>query len=189
MDKRHFARIGLIAAAALEIAACTSTQSRVTTTYYTIRGVSGEDLDREIAAKGPLKGHALASAAIKFVPAAVSYEESGGKCSYREAKFRIEAEMTLPRWQEHRQSNDPDLRIAWRNLSDYARQHEEHHIAIVEKYAAKIGKELMALPAKSTCDALDKSAQRVLQKNKRDHNREQLAFDAAEQKRLSALFD
>ena len=64
MDKRHFARIGLIAAAALEIAACTSTQSRVTTTYYTIRGVSGEDLDREIAAKGPLKGHALASAAI-----------------------------------------------------------------------------------------------------------------------------
>ncbi|MAS07938.1 MAG: hypothetical protein CL534_25065 [Ahrensia sp.] len=189
MDKGHFARIGLVAAAALTLAACISTQSRVTTTYYTIRGVSGEDLDREIAAKGPLKGHALASAAIKFVPVAISYDESGGKCAFGEAKFRIDAEMTLPRWQEHRQSNDPDLRIAWRNLSDYARQHEEHHIAIAEKYAAKIGKELKALPAKSTCDALDKAAQRVLQKNKRDHNREQLAFDAAEQKRLSALFD
>lgn len=189
MNTGHIARIGLVAAAALAITACTSTQSRVTTTYYTIRGVSGEDLDREIAAKGPLKGHALASAAIKFVPVAISYDQSDGKCAFREAKFRIEAEMTLPRWQEHRQSNDPDLRIAWRNLSDYALQHEKHHIAIAEKYAAKIGKELKALPAKATCDALDKSAQRVLQKNKRDHNRDQLAFDAAEQKRLSALFD
>lgn len=189
MDKGHFARIGLIAAAALAMAACTSTQSRVTTTYYTIRGLSGADLDREIAAKGPLKGHALASAAIKFVPVAVSYDQSDGKCAFREAKFRIEAEMTLPRWQEHGQSNDPELRVAWRNLSDYARQHEEHHIAIAEKFAAKIGQELEALPARATCDALDAAAQRVLQRNKREHNREQLAFDAAEQKRLSALFD
>jgi predicted secreted Zn-dependent protease len=189
MDARHFARIALMAAAALAVAACTSTESRITTTFYTIRGDSGADLDREIAAKGPLKGHALASAAIKFVPVAVSYDESDGKCAFREAKFRIEAEMTLPRWQDHRQSSDPELRNAWKNLADYARQHEEHHVAIAEKYAAKIGTELKAISAKPDCDALDAAAQRVLKRNKRDHNREQLAFDAAEQKRLSALFD
>lgn len=179
---------GLIAVA-LAMAACTSTQSRVTTTYYTIRGNSGADLDREIAAKGPLKGHALASAAIKFVPVAVSYDESEDGCRFREAKFRIEADITLPRWQDRRRSADPDLRVAWESLAAYARLHEEQHIAIAEQYAKKIGADLMAIPARKDCDALDAAAQRVLKRNRRDHNRAQLAFDAREQKRLSALLD
>ncbi len=189
MDIGQIARIGLLAATAMAVAACTSTKSRITTTYYTIRGQSGADLDREIATKGPLKGHALASAAIKFVPVAVSYDESDGKCAFREARFRIEASLTLPRWQDHRQNSDPDLRAAWANLSDYARQHEEEHVKIAESFAARIGKELKAIPPKATCEALDAAAQRVLKRNKREHNRQQLAFDAAEQKRLSALFD
>jgi predicted secreted Zn-dependent protease len=46
--------------AGLAVAACVSTSSRITTTYYTINGITGADLDREIATKGPLKGHALA---------------------------------------------------------------------------------------------------------------------------------
>lgn len=178
-----------MAAALLAVGACTSTQSRITTTYYTIRGASGADLDREIAAKGPLKGHALASAAIKFMPVAVKYDESPKGCRFREAKFRIEANVTLPRWQNHADTADPGLRLAWKNLSTYARLHEAEHVAIAEKFASKIGEELMALPAKSSCDLLDTDAKRVLERNKREHNRAQLAFDDREQKRLGALFD
>lgn len=189
MHQGFIRKIGLATVAVLAVAACTSTQTRVTTTYYSIAGATGADLDREIASKGPLKGHALASAAIKFVPVAVSYDETDQGCAYRQAKFRIEANLTLPRWRDHMRSSDPELRIAWRHLSAYAREHEEQHVAIAEEYAQKIGEELEALSPKSSCDALDKAAQRVLKRNRNAHNRAQLAFDAAEQKRLSALFD
>jgi len=187
MSKRHWTHIGLIAAG-LAVAACTSTSSRITTTYYNINGITGADLDREIATKGPLKGHALASAAIKFVPVAISYDEGDGKCRFREVKFRIDANVTLPRWRGHN-SSDPELRTAWRFLSAYAREHEAVHVAIAEKYARKISEELKALPAKKDCDALDASAERVLKRNKTEHNREQLAFDREEQERLAELFD
>ncbi|QKV17388.1 DUF922 domain-containing protein [Oricola thermophila] len=186
MQKRHWTHIALFAAA-LGLAACASTAPRITTTYYNINGTTGADLDREIAEKGPLKGHALASAAIKFVPVAISYDKSDGKCRFRDAKFRIEANVTLPRWRT-RASTDPELRTAWKFLSAYAREHEAVHVAIAEKYARKIGEELMALPAKETCDDLDKAAERVLKRNRVEHNREQLAFDEEEQQRLAELF-
>jgi len=187
MNKRHWTQIGLIAAG-LAVAACTSTSSRITTTYYNITGVTGADLDREIATKGPLKGHALASAAIRFVPVAISYSESEGKCRFREVKFRIEANVTLPRWRGHT-SSDPELRTAWKFLSAYAREHEAVHVAIAEKYAGQISAELKALPAKKDCETLDASAERVLKRIKVEHNREQLAFDKEEQQRLAELFD
>ena len=187
MNKRHWTHFALIAAG-LAVAACTSTSSRITTTYYNISGITGADLDREIAEKGPLKGHALASAAIKFVPVAIAYDESDGKCRFRTAKFRIEANVTLPRWRAH-QTSDPELKTAWKFLAAYAREHEAVHVAIAEKYAQKIGEELMALPAKKNCDALEEAATRVLKRNKTEHNREQLAFDKDEQERLAELFD
>jgi predicted secreted Zn-dependent protease len=186
MRMSHWVRIGLIAAAGLLAAGCTT--SRITTTYYNISGVTGADLDREIARKGPLKGHALASTAIKFVPVAIRYDESGGKCRYSSARFRIEANVTLPRWRQH-SSSDPELRSAWKYLANYAREHEDVHIAIAEKYAAKIADELEAIPAKKSCDSLDAAAEVVLKRNRHEHNREQLAFDAAEQKRLGKIFD
>jgi len=185
---KRVSQFAFLAAAALAVAACASTKSRITTTYYTIRGASGADLDREIAEKGPLEGHALASAAIKFVPVAVSYDESPEGCRFREAKFRVEADVTLPRWRAQA-SSDPDLRIAWEFLADYAREHEEQHVAIAEKFAKKIGDDLMAIPVKPSCDALDEAAQRALKRNRRAHNREQLAFDEREQKRLAILID
>lgn len=187
MNKRHWTHFVLIAAG-LAVAACTSTSSRITTTYYNISGITGADLDREIAKKGPLKGHALASSAIKFVPVAISYDESDGKCRFREAKFRIDANVTLPRWRAH-PSSDPELKTAWKFLAAYAREHEAVHVAIAEKYARKIGEELMELPAKKDCDALEDAAGRVLKRNKVEHNREQLAFDKDEQERLADLFD
>jgi predicted secreted Zn-dependent protease len=182
-------KIGLAAIAAAMFAGCTTTSSRITTTYYIISGSTGEDLDREIATKGPLKGHALASAAIKFVPVRIDYDESGGTCRFRDAKFRIDANITLPRWREQGFSRNRELRNAWLFLAEYARVHEENHIRIAEEYAAKIAKDLMALPPKKDCDSLDKAAEKILRKNKRDHDRAQNAFDKSEDKKLSELFE
>ena len=122
------------------------------------------------------------------MPASVVYDTSGGKCAYRHAKFRIEANITLPRWRGVTSSN-PDLRSAWKFLAAYARQHEEVHVKIAEKHAARIAEELEALSPRKDCDALDDAAERILKRVKVEHNREQLAFDRQEQKRLAALYD
>jgi predicted secreted Zn-dependent protease len=176
------------ALAMLAIAGCTSTASRITTSYYVISGATGEELDREISAKGPLKGHALASAAIRFVPVAIDYNEAESSCGFRTVKFRIEAAITLPKWREQGFSRDRELRDAWQFLARYARQHEDVHVKIAEKYAAKIADELMLLPARKSCESLDNAAEKILRRNKREHDREQTAFDRNEQKKLAALF-
>lgn len=168
---------------------CTSTASRVTTTYYNISGVSGAELDREIAAKGPMKGHAMASAEIRFVPVSVEYEKTERSCRFRRAGFRVDANVTLPRWRQQLASRDRELRNAWNFISTYARKHEEEHIRIAEKYARKAEEDLMAIPLKPDCNRLEDAAERTLKRNRSAHDREQNAFDAKEQKRLAKLFE
>lgn len=188
MHNRQWTRIALIGLAAMATAACTTTASRVSTSYYTITGRTGAELDREISAKGPMEGHALASTAIRFVPVNVSYDKTGGQCQFKQATFRIEANITLPRWRQNA-AGDDDLKTAWEFLERYARLHEQTHVAIAEKYAGKMSADLMAIPPQKTCDRLDKAGRTVIERIKREHNREQLAFDAAEQKRLHKVID
>lgn len=182
-------RAAFIILSCLAATACTSTQSRVSTSYYVISGSTGADLDREIGDKGPLEGHALASAAIKFVPVTVRFEQGEDGCKFTKATFRVDADITLPRWRQHVVSSDESLKTAWRNLSAYARAHEEVHVRIAETYAVKLGEALMEIPAKKDCDALQTTARKVVDKVQRDHDKEQNRFDAAEQKRLAKFFD
>ncbi|WP_158284700.1 DUF922 domain-containing protein [Oricola cellulosilytica] len=173
----------------LVTAGCTSTASRVTTTYYNISGMSGAELDKEIAAKGPMKGHALASAEIRLVPVSVEYEKGERSCRFHRARFRVDANVTLPRWRQQIASRDRELRSAWNFISTYARKHEQEHIRIAEKYARKAEEDLMAIPPKPDCDRLEAAAERTLKRNRTAHDREQNAFDAREQKRLAKLFE
>lgn len=177
---------GIICAA---LAGCTSTATRVSTSYYEISGSTGAELDREITSKGPLEGHALASTAIRFVPVAVEYHKTSEGCSYKTADFRVNAKLTLPRWREHLRTRDANLRIAWRHLSDYARAHEETHVQIAEKHAKLIADALLKMKPRPTCDKLDAEAEKVIAKGQRAHDREQNRFDAAEQKRLARYFE
>lgn len=173
---------------ALLMAGCATTSSSVSTKYYSIRGANSDQLDAELRDKGPLRGHALASAAIKFEPVAVFQKTTSDGCSFESAKFRVKANITLPRWENRSQSKDTDLKRAWDFLEKYAKVHEHTHVAIAEKYASKLETTLMALPAEKTCEQLDRKAATAAKKISRDHDRAQLKFDADEQKRLAQLF-
>ena len=52
---------------------------------------------------------------------------------------------------------------------------------------ALLGKAIEALPPRESCEALDKSAERVVKRMARRHQAEQLAFDRAEHERLEQL--
>ncbi|WP_349365188.1 MAG: DUF922 domain-containing protein [Roseitalea porphyridii] len=172
---------------AVVLAACTSTASTVTTEYYLVSGDTSEALDADLRRKGPMRGHALAVAAIRFEPVSVQQEVTGAGCRFTEAKFRVKANITLPRWKERATSRDRELRNAWDALSSYARAHEDQHVRIAERYAGALGEAIEALPARPTCEALDASAKRVVDRIGREHDEAQLAFDRAEQRRLERL--
>ncbi len=181
-------RLTLTAIAAVMLAGCVSAASTVTTQFYTVSGDTAEEIDADLRRQGPLRGHALAVAAISFAPVSVQQALTPDGCVFREAIFKVNAEITLPRWRERNQSRDPELRQAWDSLADYARAHEAFHVEIAEKYARLLGSRIEALPAEPTCEELDDRAATVVRSVGRAHNEEQLAFDAAEAERLNRLF-
>lgn len=175
-------------AALLLTAACMSTASKVTTSYYDVRGNTADELDRQIRSNGPMQGHAIAVAAVNFEPVQVLQEVGSDGCRFKTARFRVNAAITLPRWTDRLQSPDRDLRRAWKGLADYARAHEQTHVRIAEEFAKLLGDQLMAMPAERDCQRLDARAERVVERVARAHERAQRAFDAEEQQRLARLF-
>jgi len=175
-------------ASGLALASCVNTASTVNTEFYSVNGSTSQQLDSELRNKGPLNGHALASAAIRFEPVSVFQQESAQGCRYKTAKFRVDANITLPRWANRSQSGDRELRRAWDGLARYAKLHEQTHVKIAESYAKALGSALMDLPPQSSCEKLDRESKKIVDKISRSHDGAQKAFDAAEQKRLAALF-
>lgn len=175
-------------AATIILAGCVSTASVVKTNYYSVSGSTSEELDRDLRRRGPMQGHAIAVAAIRFNPVSVLQQESNDGCAFKTAKFRVEANITLPRWKDRNQSNDRDLRRAWDGLARYAKLHEDTHVKIAERFAKLLGEELEKIPAQRDCSRLDSVAKGVVDRTRRAHNRAQNAFDAAEQRRLARLF-
>ncbi|MEO1748548.1 MAG: DUF922 domain-containing protein [Pseudomonadota bacterium] len=185
MNKLEIAVLAMLAAA---ISGCVSTSPDVTTSYYTISGQTSDELDRELRLRGPMQGHAIAVAAIRFNPVAVIQEEAPDGCLFKTAKFRVEAKITLPRWKERNQTRDRDLRRAWDGLARYAKIHEDTHVKIAERFAKLLGEELEEIPAQNDCRTLDRAAKKVVERTRRAHTKAQNAFDAAEQRRLARLF-
>ncbi|MEM1364903.1 MAG: DUF922 domain-containing protein [Pseudomonadota bacterium] len=172
-------------AAALLLTACTTSQ--VTTGYYDLEGSTGAQLDRQIRLKGPAKGHALASAAIRFKPVDISFRERADGCRVSNAAIQVIANITLPRWTQ-RAGSEPGLRAAFNNLQRYARWHEKTHVRIAEAAARDMERTLRGLSPSKTCKTLDKRVERTVKAILRKHDKAQKAFDAAEAKRLAAIY-
>ena len=183
--RRPFRRFATLATA-LGLAACTSVPgSGVSVDYYNVRGTTAQQIDNEIRRLGPNDGHALAVARIRMIPD-VSYDRSGGRCSFERARVGVNAAVTLPRFLD-RNRTDPQLKQAIDNLDEYARFHEAVHVAIANEYADRIAAALGQLPAQPTCDALDSQAAAVSRALLKQHDGAQKKFDRDEQRRLAAL--
>lgn len=180
-------RLATVALPLIFVAACSTTGASVTTDYYAVSGATSGQLDKALRRNGPMNGHALAMAAIRFVPVSVLQEQSAKGCRFRTASFKVEAAITLPKWKNRNESKDAELRRAWDNLARYAKIHEETHVKIAKLYADRLGREVKALAPQANCEALDKMAAKVVKQVSREHNKAQLLFDEIEQKRLAAL--
>lgn len=169
----------------LLLASCTSTS--VSTGYYEVSGSTERQLDKSIASNGPMNGHAFAATQIQILPVTLQEKVSDQGCKVGKASFRVKAAITMPRW-KNRTGASADLKKGFDIFADYARLHEQMHVRIGEAAAHALEKELLAIAPQKNCDRLVGKVKAKIKDVHARHHKAQLAFDAAENKRLKELF-
>ncbi len=176
------AALGLLAV----LTACTSTS--VSTGYYDVSGSTGKALDRSIARNGPMSGDAFAATQLTIIPVSIIPQETAEGCKVRTAKFKLNAKITMPRW-TNRKGASADLQDGFDMFSDYAKLHEDIHVKIGEAAVQEMENEVLKIPPQKNCDVLETRVKSVLTRIQARHHKAQLAFDAAEDKRIKALLN
>ncbi len=156
--------------------------------YFRIGGRTAEDLDKELERHGPVtktSGHRHPGATeIKF-GGEVTYVERGGRCSVGGAKVTLRTHIILPRWSNGGKA-EKDLRFIWGTLSSDIKRHEERHAEIARNYARMLEQELLALPARKTCDDVEAIVTETTRRVLAEHDRQQARFDQVEAKNFDA---
>lgn len=171
------------------LAACTSTKPGVTTVYYNVPGTTVEQINQQIAIRGPQDGHAIGTTETRMTPK-VRTVRRNGKCRIESAEVLLELKVTLPRWADIDKA-DSQTRAGFAGLGRHVEEHEQVHVEISQKYATKIEKALLATPPQESCRVLIDNARATFKDLFQEHNQEQRAFDARErnaiERRLRAL--
>lgn len=171
------------------LAACTSTKPGVTTVYYNVPGTTVDQINEQIAIRGPQDGHAIGTTETRMTPK-VRTVRKDGECRIESAEVLLELKVTLPRWADLDRA-DSRTRAGFAGLGRHVEEHEQVHVEISQKYAKKIEKALLAMPPQQSCRVLIDTARTKFKDLFQEHNREQRAFDAREreaiERRLRAL--
>ncbi len=174
------AAIAFVAGSANTVLSETVIQKK--TSYFQIRGSTAEDLDRELAYRGPVtkdtgSRHAGATK-IKF-GGEVTYAEKSGWCYVEKAKVTLDTHIILPQW-KNRKGASKELRLIWDTLSRDIKRHEERHAEIARNAARSMEKAFLKLRPQKTCEEM----QARVAKDSKDliakHDREQARFDRVE---------
>ncbi len=159
-----------------------------TYSYFNISGRTADDLDSELARRGPLTKSSgfrhPGATEIKF-GGEVTYMESARRCSVGEVKVTLSTKIILPRWKNRRQATG-SLGLIWDTLSADIKRHEERHAEIARNYARKLERSLMGLQAASDCDTMEKRVGETTRKIIEEHDQDQLRFDIVESKNFDA---
>jgi predicted secreted Zn-dependent protease len=99
---------------------------------------------------------------------------------------KLNAKITMPRW-TNRKGASADLQNGFDMFADYARLHEDIHVKIGEAAVQEMEAQVLKIPPQKTCDILEAKVTSVLTRIQARHHKAQLAFDAAEDKRINAL--
>lgn len=165
-------------------------RTKVNVGFYNIQGKTFEELDRQIALRGPTVsgvGKAIASTNVRMVPD-IQFVQNGKECRISKSKVKVVAKVTLPRLQ-NQNSTHSDLKIAFSNLENYARLHEAVHVSIADTYAQTAEKEIARLPKRGNCVVLEKDAIAKFKSIMALHEEAQQNFDEREKVRLVKLTD
>ena len=173
----------------LALAACSTSKPGVTTVYYNVPGTTVEQINQQIAIRGPQNGHAIGTTETRMTPKVRTVREDG-ECRIVSVQVVLELKVTLPRWMDLDRA-DSRTRTGFAALANHVEEHEQQHVEISQKYARKIEETLLAMPPEKTCRSLISKARTKFRQVFERHNQAQRDFDAAEraaiERRLAAL--
>lgn len=178
MIKAIFAALLLIGA----ILPADAAELSKTYSYFSIRGNTLDDIERELARRGPsvvTTGQRHPGATRMEFKTHLTYAESRGFCRVSSAEVHIAAKVILPRWRAGRKAS-ADTRFVWDTLAIDIRRHEEQHVAIANTYARRLENRLKGLWQYKSCEAVQARATRMTNRILDQHERAQQHFDKVE---------
>ncbi len=151
--------------------------------YYKISGDSAAAVYVSMLKRGPHVKGEKAYAATSAESSQRGNLEMTNSCRITDYQYSIDFTIRLPKLADE-SALSPGARSRWQQFSSFLKKHEETHRSIWMGCAAEIDAKVRALRGR-TCDEVDRKAQAIRDQIQNACNRKQVAFDAAEQKRLA----
>lgn len=152
------------------------------TAYFTVRGTTLDDLDRELSRKGPQVARGgirhPGSTEVKF-GGRITYKPGGRACKVARVDLSLKLVKTLPRWTAPKSASRATV-IVWRTLSEDIARHEGDHAKIARLWLKKMESAIRNLGPEPTCEAMETRVNAVSASYLAGHERAQLRFDAVE---------
>lgn len=179
MSKRILltAALSLLALAPAAAAGLTKSYS-----YFTIGGVTVEEIERELNVRGPKvqsTGNRHPGATQMEFNSRVKYGKKNDRCAVIDARVTVEAHIILPRWNKRSKADD-DVRLIWDTLSADIKRHEESHVVIAKNHARELELALKAVDPQRDCAAAEAKVAAVTERILAKHDEEQQRFDRIE---------
>jgi predicted secreted Zn-dependent protease len=150
--------------------------------YFNLYGKTAEDLDREIAKRGPKllqTGTRHPGATTMNFGLKTKITNDGTFCRLDRAYVTLDLRLSLPRW-KNRDRADEEMAIMWDTLSSDIKRHEERHGLIARGYAIELERTLENLPRDRDCKRLQAKAESVAKDLLKQHAEAQAQFDKVE---------
>ena len=153
-----------------------------TYSYFNLYGKTAEDLDREIAKRGPklqLTGTRHPGSTTMNFGLKTKISNDGAFCTLERALVTLDLKLTLPRWKGRGRATQ-DMGIMWDTLSSDIKRHEERHGLIARSYAIDLERTLENLPRDRDCKRLQAKAESLAKQLLKEHADAQAQFDKVE---------
>ncbi|KQT86231.1 DUF922 domain-containing protein [Aurantimonas sp. Leaf443] len=170
---------GIVVLSALPAGAATVRES---TTYFPVKGRTLAELDASLSRQGPLvtgTGARHPGATEVRFDGHVDYKRVGRLCAVGTPRLALDLKITLPRWVQPRRTA-PDVVLVWQTLEKDIRRHEAEHATIAKRWLKKMESAIRNLRPEADCERMEARVNQVTSRYLAAHEREQLAFDAAE---------
>jgi predicted secreted Zn-dependent protease len=132
-------------------------RSNIRYSGYPVRGLTAQEIWRDIGRKGPHQAeyglYAQAEAEIRY-GWEVAFASVGGICRAESAMVYVDVNIRLPDWVDKARGSQ-ELRNAWNRYISKVRRHEDHHKDIALAAAREIDRAITAAPPQRSCRALE----------------------------------
>lgn len=180
--------IMMIGLASLSSGIARADEVRERTTYFMVKGSSFDEISNALGLQGPVvdnDGARHAGATNVSFSTHPKLSSKGGPCKVVRPNVRLDLLVTLPRWTPPRGAQ-AGTKVLWKTLYDDIVRHEKHHTMIARKWLQRLEHTVDAMGPERDCAVLQTKIDAVTQRMLAEHDREQIAFDAAEAKRIDS---